>query len=343
MPRLPQEAPLRMPDAVLKGSYAIEYKTVYGVSRSWFHKLRAQRRLRSCVPKGRRSVASTKGVLKSHLQRAFSDGKISRRSITRAQNVGRSGLRGSMRAWFRTIVPRWFPTVPRKPVFLSLFGGAGHCAAAACRMGLNALVVDLLGSVANDMVQRNAQVEVERFLLAFPVRGVGLDLCCTSWSRARRGPPGSNFPRQLRDDSAHLYIGMPGLAVDDKSLVDAENAMLEFSIRIIRICLKLGIRGYLENPRTSRLWLTGELRALIAEGAAFTAHACFCCYGASWMKPTTFLIWGVPAASIHFRVCYRKYCRRTGCRHQRITIDNSAAAQEYPVPLAEDLMRQLMA
>ena len=120
-------------------------------------------------------------------------------------------------------------------------------------MRFNSILVDLATSAANDLLNTGVQNEVVKFLRDSDVKAVGIDVCCKSWTRARRGPEGSAYPRQLRDDTKHLLSVLPRLAASDRLLVKQGNAMLAISVRVIRLCLRLGIKGYLENPRTSRI------------------------------------------------------------------------------------------
>ena len=68
------------------------------------------------------------------------------------------------------------------------------------------------------------------------------------------------MPRPLRSD-AFLW-GLPGLSPSEQRAVEQGNAMAQFTISVIRLCVELQIPVGLENPLTSRLWLLPELDQL---------------------------------------------------------------------------------
>ena len=86
---------------------------------------------------------------------------------------------------------------------------------------------------------------------------------CTSWSRARRWDGG---PRPLRDDDIHL-MGFQNLLEHDAKKVHEGNQFLSVSCQVLNLATELGIRWALENPLTSRIWLTAKLKRFMTMGA----------------------------------------------------------------------------
>ena len=146
--------------------------------------------------------------------------------------------------------------------FLSLYGGSGRRADAAGVLGVSSSVVDLCDGVTNDINRREVQAAISADVASGRIGAVGIDLPCVSWSRARRGPPGGSFPCALRGEGRDLY-GLPSLSLPDQQKVKSGNIQYRHAVKLISKCVSSGIRGYLENPRTSRLWLTRGMRKLV--------------------------------------------------------------------------------
>ena len=116
---------------------------------------------------------------------------------------------------------------------------------------------------------------------------MGIDIVCSSWSRARRGPPGSSMPCALR--SAQHVMGLPNLAPRDLQKVRIGNLMYKLALEIIHLCLKHGVVGYLENPRSSWLFKTKGFIRLVQSKQAHLVDGDMCQYGTAYKKPTRIL------------------------------------------------------
>ena len=107
---------------------------------------------------------------------------------------------------------------------------------------------------------------------------------CAMWSRARKfdnlGPP------PLRDDHDHLW-GLPSLFKRDHAKVQEGNHLLQVAILLIHFCISKNIAWVLENPWTSRAWLTRPLQDLQAQAALLKVD--YCQYGMPWRKATGLL------------------------------------------------------
>ena len=104
---------------------------------------------------------------------------------------------------------------------------------------------------------------------------------CTTWSRARKNDGG---PPPLRNGSEWLW-GFPNLPARDLEKISQGNALLDCSVQIAQLCSDLQIAWVLENPFTSRIWLTEPLQACLLKGASFLQTE-FCAFGVPWQKST---------------------------------------------------------
>ena len=167
--------------------------------------------------------------------------------------------------------------------FLSLFGGVGNPAKFFSRCGGEAWVVDLCDSASNDLGRPSKWNAVLKSVHVFDY--IGIDLPCNTWSKARRAPPWSRLPKPLR--SADRIYGLQSLSPGDGLKVTAANKMLVGAVRTVRKCLKLGIVGYLENPRNSWVWQTPLMLRLLKHPRIQLVTCHQCQYGCQWKKPTS--------------------------------------------------------
>ena len=65
---------------------------------------------------------------------------------------------------------------------------------------------------------------------------------------ARRAPP------PLRSNAC--VLGLPGLSDKDALKVQLGNKLMRFSVSVLILCRRLVIPAVMENPATSRLWIT---------------------------------------------------------------------------------------
>lgn len=234
------------------------------------------------------------------------------------------GFRRECEKEFSSLVPHWVSGDPKagaaegpelqKKAFLSLFGGAGNPAKQFADLGGLSLLVDLSHSLSNDLSKFSIWNQVFRALHFFDC--VGVDLPCNTWSRARRAPPWSRMPKPLR--SADFLFGLPHLETADFLKVQAANRMFFASVRLIRRCLRLGTRGYLENPATSFVWDTPQIQRLLKHPKVQLVTVHMCMYGCQWKKPTKLLLWN--CAPVDLRRCSGKTrCSRTGRPHLQLS------------------------
>ena len=95
---------------------------------------------------------------------------------------------------------------------------------------------------------------------------------CESWSRARKHD-GLGLP-PLRDDFGSLY-GLKILSSRDAEKIERGNRLLKTTFQLASACIKYGVPWTIENPFSSRAWLTSEMQRLVHLGASFqNVHYC---------------------------------------------------------------------
>ena len=117
----------------------------------------------------------------------------------------------------------------------SLYGGVGRVAEAASRIGHHGIGVDQSIHVDNDMTNSVVHQEVLSCINSGLVRAVCIDIVCSTWSRARRAPPGLRMPQPLRGVEGRDVYGLPGLVGNDAIKVRQGNRMLRNAVAVIRL------------------------------------------------------------------------------------------------------------
>ena len=162
-------------------------------------------------------------------------------------------------------------------------GGSGGVGIACTQRGLQSEIIDSSICSKVDVTKRSFLVWLRRQLINSTKATVMLATPCSSFSiavsRSGRAIRSQMWPR-----------GLPaGLTLAEQTSVDTGNKLLDATIFILRVCVRLKIPAVLEIPRTSYLWWDRRLQQLIAASKATTAHIHQCGFSAHWKKETTFV------------------------------------------------------
>ena len=138
--------------------------------------------------------------------------------------------------------------------------------------------------------------------------------CCT-WSRARR--PGAG-PPPLRSD--RYLMGYPDLKGQARSTVRLHNKIMYKVCELVELCRDCGVDWVIENPASSRLWLTRPMKKVMCGATFFSLD--FCQYGERWRKRTSFAT-SIASLSSLSALCgsssAHPSCTRTGRRHIQLS------------------------
>jgi len=221
-----------------------------------------------------------------------------------------------------------------------IFAGSARLTQAFIARNLAACALDIVLQAEDDVrvkaVERAILDKIRRRLFKL----VWLGHPCSSWSRARRND--GRGPPPLRDDHEFL-MGFLGLGDKDKIKVSQGNRMLHFCSRVIDACIQHKVAWALENPATSRVWLTKPMKNLEKQGHLFVTLD-FCQFGEPWRKRTKIIHGNIDLSSIG-KLCQGKggVCSRTGKKHIQLVGTDAKKqfltrkAQPYPMKLCHDI------
>ena len=206
--------------------------------------------------------------------------------------------------------------VAKEPVWIvEVFAGCSRLSKSFANLGFHVLAVDIEFGESNDLLQEKVQNKLLAFIKTHKVVYVWLGTPCTSWSRARKNDGG---PQPLRNDDSCLF-GFENLGPADAEKVRVGNALLAVSLRLIEFCISARIIWTLENPWTSRIWLTPGILALQQLNTPLVQmiRVDYCQYQMPWRKSTALLSGGFPALHNVSKVCQTKHgrCSASGRPH----------------------------
>ncbi|CAK0839946.1 unnamed protein product, partial [Prorocentrum cordatum] len=156
-----------------------------------------------------------------------------------------------------------FADIPRlagaKGFALEIFAGSGrlsHCWRQQAPWGLPIFEIDVGFHSSHDLSRRAAQRLILGWIRSGCCKAIWLGTPCATFSRARGSGAG---PPRLRSDEQPLGLG--GLSEGDRVKVEVASELCRFSAKALLCCLERGAPAALENPASSRLWLTPYMRA----------------------------------------------------------------------------------
>ena len=159
------------------------------------------------------------------------------------------------------------------------------------RRGSYTLLIDIEFGPAYDVTTEGLQILIRGWIASGFIEAVHLGLPCDSFSRARDRRPG---PPPLRSDA--LPMGLPHLRESGQQKVISGNRLLRFSVSLVVMCARCNVPATLENPWTSRAWITPSMKWLCRRKEVSLYRTDFCMWGRphrktifSWVAALTFL------------------------------------------------------
>ena len=144
---------------------------------------------------------------------------------------------------------------------------------------------------------------------------------CSSFSIAR------HRTKVIRSRQRPWGIPKDMLTADEWQKVQQGNACFRTACRVARLCDRLRIPYFIENPASSKCWYLPPLQRLRQSTHSHVITLDFGQFGAKWLKPTTFLCGQCDLQDLHRlqRHCHRsgRICSRTGEPHFQLTGSNS--------------------
>jgi hypothetical protein len=120
---------------------------------------------------------------------------------------------------------------------LEVFAGTARITKSLQQRGIQAFPVDICISPFHNVLDSKLEHRLFNLVRTGRVSFVWCGMPCTSFSRARKWD--GRGPGPIRTDD-YLW-GLPDLSFADKNKVDTGNALLYFTIRLLRLCEKYRI------------------------------------------------------------------------------------------------------
>ena len=115
-------------------------------------------------------------------------------------------------------------------------------------------------------------------------------------------------------------MGYPDLRGKARATVRLHNKIMYKVCELVELCRDCGVEWVIENPASSRLWLTRPMRKVTCDATLFSLD--FCQYGERWRKRTSFAT-SIASLSSLSALCgsssAHPSCTRTGRRHIQLS------------------------
>ena len=208
--------------------------------------------------------------------------------------------------------------------FIELFAGTARLSKALSSCGVSSLPIDVRFGVSHDVSQPSVRKWICDLLRSGCCIGLWIAIPCTTLSRARD----RNRLTRVRGNEGRDLFGLPDLTPEQRSLVTSANRIINFCVALCRLANSLSIPWYIENPRTSKLWLLPCIVALETPRTTCILDVDFCQYGTpgrrlhvSWFLVTMILQhFLVVVLSLTLSICVR-------------TLENGIYASQDLMPL----------
>ena len=230
--------------------------------------------------------------------------------------------------------------------FLDAFGGVGGVTAECGKLGVEGTVYDFAVNPENDFRNRKFVRSICRLIRRRHFVAGMFHTPCTTFSIAR--------DRNSQTRTKHFPLGLPQEQLSEKQIKQVKdgNETMYATLRMIREFDRLGLPWMVENPLSSRLWLTPGFKALMKQDNVDFVSLHMCQFGSKWKKPTAILAGNVPSHLLDpiCKTCSGSsgICSRTKKAHLQLTGTApcgkpwTAVAQVYPKGLCVALARLLV-
>ena len=173
---------------------------------------------------------------------------------------------------------------------------------------------------------------------------------CASWSQARHRTNvirSSAFPWGLPQ-----RLWQKPWSDNDHRALETGNATMKSALELAKICLRCGVPFALENPATSIVWQTPEVKWLLAQPGVEMIIVDFCFWGTPWRKRTAVVFGNCDSADLlslsRCKCSGVGTCSFSGKKHIQLTgSDNHGVpwtkrAEPYPQGFASKLAHILL-
>ena len=236
-------------------------------------------------------------------------------------------------------MPAFLSEPAKGSLFIELFAGTARLSKALSSCGVSSLPIDVRFGVSHDVTQPSVRKWICDLLRSGCCIGLWIAIPCTTLSRARD----RNRLTRVRGNEGRDLFGLPDLNPEQRGQVTSANRIINFCVALCRLANSLSISWYIENPRTSKLWLLPCIVDLQTPRTTYFLGVDFCQYGTPWKKATRILVSRHDdLAELSRRCAFSNpgyLCSNTGKRHICLSgfdatgLAFTKRAEPYPLPL----------
>ena len=210
------------------------------------------------------------------------------------------------------------------------------------KLGFRAVVWDIAASESFDLSQPSVVRRLCKSMHRREMLGLMVATPCTSWTIARNP---TNVIRSVVQPWGTDYPTKP-LSQNDETSLFSGNILLQNTLVILRLAVRLGIPFVFEHPASSYAFQTPELQRIMNRKDVETVVVDQCSFGCRYRKRTKLLVFGCcqhTAAQLATCQCHgRGICDFTAKPHIHLQGRSARLAQEYPKKLATYLAKLLV-
>eukprot|EP00438_Fugacium_kawagutii_P024465 Skav208079 [mRNA] locus=scaffold1800:124150:131179:- [translate_table: standard] len=170
---------------------------------------------------------------------------------------------------------------PTEKGFLDIYSGQAGFAKASLRYGARwVLVIDINFGPQCDLLSNEVRSKLERLIRGGIFEHFSAAPICGSFSRAVTPAVRSQeFPR-----------GLPGVSAAMQQKINDGNRHSQWVAKMVKLCISLSIRFWVENPFMSYMWIQPEWASLKPLEHHNVFRCDFCRYKTPWRKRTRFYV-----------------------------------------------------
>ena len=166
--------------------------------------------------------------------------------------------------------------------FLEILSGHGGLSKALQSLGHIVHSCDKKNDPKHDILDKKCARRIKLLIEKINCIGVWFGMPCGTFTSARRYD--GKGPKPIR--SREHVLGLPTLCGRDKLRVDLANKLVDLMYDLCLLCWKTGTSFYIDNPRSSLLWVMPTMKLLAFLTGVQQVRFDYCQFGATWKKHT---------------------------------------------------------
>ena len=164
--------------------------------------------------------------------------------------------------------------------FLEILSGHGGLSKALQSLGHIVHSCYKKNDPKHDILDKKCARRIKRLIEKINCIGVWFGMPCGTFTSARRYD--GKGPKPIR--SREHVLGLPTLCGRDKLRVDLANKLVDLMYDLCLLCWKTGTSFYIDNPRSSLLWVMPTMKLLAFLTGVQQVRFDYCQFGATLKK-----------------------------------------------------------